>query len=114
MRKLTDVRLTRTQAQALAELKRRLCEEFGVEALVLYGSVARGEADDESDLDLLVLTPDPLSRRARHEITDAVFEVNLQYGTNFSTLVLDRDSWHDGPVSVLPIRAEVMKDGVAV
>ena len=29
-------------------------EQFGVESLRLFGSVARDEADDESDIDLLV------------------------------------------------------------
>lgn len=92
MKRLDDIALTPIQCQALDELRRRLFDKFDIENLILYGSVARGKADEESDLDLLILTAQPLTRLVRHEITDLVFEVNLGYGTNFSTLVVDRAS----------------------
>ncbi|MDX2179329.1 MAG: nucleotidyltransferase family protein [Bryobacteraceae bacterium] len=38
---------------ALDELK-RVCERFGVASLSVFGSVARGEARPNSDIDLLV------------------------------------------------------------
>ena len=110
MKRLDNI--TPSQHQALGELRRGLFGEFDIEALILYGSVARGEADEESDLDLLIVTAHPLTRLARHEITDMVFEVNLLYGTNFSTLVVDRNSWEAGVFSVLPLREEIIKDGI--
>ena len=85
-----------------------------LKVLVLYGSFARGQADPESDVDLLVVTTHPLTRWERHEITDMVFDVNLQHGTNFSTLVIDAKSWETGIISVLPIRDEIIRDGVQV
>ena len=112
MKRFDNITLAPNQHQALGELRRRLFDEFDIEALILYGSVARGEADEESDLDLLIVTARPLMRPARHEITDMVFEVNLLYGTNFSTLVVDRNSWEAGVFSVLPLRDEILKDGI--
>ena len=112
MKRLDDISLSSNQLQALDEVRRRLFHDFDVEAILLYGSVVRGEADEESDLDLLVLTTEPLTRTARHGITDAVFEVNLHHGTNLSTLVIDRSAWETGPVSVLPIWDEILKDGI--
>jgi predicted nucleotidyltransferase len=114
VKQLDSITLTSNQHRALDELRRRLFGNFNIETLILYGSVARGEADDESDFDLLVVTTQPLTRFARHEITDVVFEVNLQYGTNFSTLVVDRHSWEKGVLSVLPLRDEILKDGVVL
>lgn len=112
MKRIDEITLTPNQYQALDELRRRLFEEFDIETLVLYGSAARGGADEESDLDLLIVTERPLTRPARHEITDVVFEVNLRYGTNVSTLVIDRDSWEAGAISILPLRDEILKDGI--
>jgi predicted nucleotidyltransferase len=107
--------LPSNQHQALNELRGILSDEFAVQALVLYGSVARGEADEESDLDLLVVTDQPLTRVARHQkITDMVFEINLRYSTNISTLVVDRNSWEVGVVSVLPLKDEILKDGICL
>ncbi len=98
--------------QALKELKSRLRNTFGIEKIILYGSVARAEADSESDFDPLILTDQPMRRFERHRITDAVFEVNLRHGTNFSSLVIDQASWEAGPISILPIREEIRRDGV--
>lgn len=114
MKTLDQIRLTPGQKQGLDELRQRLTSAFDVVAISLFGSITRGEVDDESDVDLLIVTRDPLKRPVRHQITDLVFEVNLRYGTNFSTLVVDRASWETGVFSILPLRAEILEDGVAL
>jgi predicted nucleotidyltransferase len=106
--------ITPKQLQALSEIKRRVLERFEIQSFVLYGSFARGQADDESDVDLLIVTSSPLTRFERHEITDVVFDVNLHYDTNFSTLVVDLKSWETGVISVLPLRDEIIRDGIQV
>ena len=114
MKPIDNIPITTKQLEALSEIKRRLLEKFDIKAFVLYGSVARGQADEESDVDLLVVTSQPLTRFERHEITNVVFEVNLQYDTNFSTLVVDQKSWETGIISVLPVRDEIIRDGIQV
>ena len=114
MNSINEILIHPRQSAALAEIKKRIFQRFKVKALVLYGSAVRGQADEESDLDLLVVTSDPLTRFERHEITNIVFEVNLQYETNFSNLVVDQKSWESGPISVLPLRDEIMKNGIQV
>lgn len=114
MKHLDDIPTTPKQLQALVEIKRRLLERFDITTFVLYGSVARGQADEESDVDLLVVTSKALSRFERHEITNVVFEVNLHYDTNFSTLVVDLKSWETGIISVLPVHDEIIRDGIQV
>lgn len=107
--------LSLAQQRALEELKQRLNKQFDyIEHLILYGSAARGDSDDESDMDLLIITAQPLSRLRRHEITDTVFEVNLKHGTNISTMVVDLASWENGAVSVLPIKKAISRDGIAI
>jgi predicted nucleotidyltransferase len=49
------------------DFAQRLQQGIKIEALVLYGSYARGTAYDQSDIDLAVISPDfegvPMSRR---------------------------------------------------
>ncbi|NJN94579.1 MAG: hypothetical protein HC875_11025 [Anaerolineales bacterium] len=111
---LPDLSLTNTESQALQKIKVIVTTQFPVERMALFGSVVRGEADEESDIDLLVVTRQPLNRRERHQITDIVCEINLDYGTNFSTLVVDGDAWDHGPISLLSIHEEVQREGVLI
>src|SRR6266498_4931718 len=48
---MTDLR------ERLAAISRRLKEQYGAEKVILFGSYARGEATEDSDVDLLVIAP---------------------------------------------------------
>lgn len=41
-----------------AEIKNRLLEKFVLKKIILFGSQARGTADDKSDIDLLIISSD--------------------------------------------------------
>ena len=49
-----------TYAKAVTQLKDRLVKEFGerIESIVLYGSVAKKRAREDSDIDILLVTTD--------------------------------------------------------
>ncbi|MBT9173919.1 MAG: hypothetical protein DDT21_02326 [Syntrophomonadaceae bacterium] len=109
-----DLILAKEQREAVLEAKKRLMKQFSVEMLVVFGSVARGEDDEESDLDLLVVTREVMSHRDRNTISDVIFEVNYDYGTNLSVVVVDTFSWDKGVYSLIPLYSEVQRDGVVV
>ena len=112
MKTLNQINLTPAQNKALSELKKKLERDFEIINIAIFGSVVREEADRESDLDLLIITKNPLQRTLRHQITDLVCEVNLKFATNISTLVVDQAAWQLGLYSVLPIHDEILKEGV--
>lgn len=106
--------VTTVELAALGQVRRRLEQRFPLADLILYGSAVRGTRDEESDLDLLVVTADPLDRSRRRQVTDVVFDVNLEYGTNISALAVDADHWHTAHPSLLPIRQAMIDEGVPV
>lgn len=112
MKSIDELPLMISERNALSELKKRLMESFDIKSITLFGSVSRSESDNTSDIDLLILTSHPIEKLKRHEITDIVFEINLKFNTNFSTLVLDENNWENGPYSVLSIKQEIIQDGV--
>jgi len=103
-----------TLQTALSQLKAKLIADYSVERLVLFGSAVRGEMDEESDVDVLVLTRHLLTSLERNAIYDEVFRINLRYDTNISVLATDLHNWESGPLSVMPIRREVEKEGQAL
>jgi len=109
---ISHLNLTPHQEQALKKLKDKIYQKYEVEKTLIFGSVARNEADQESDLDFLVLTKNTLSHKQKHNIYGIATEINLEYGTNISVLVIEKSSWENGVYSVLAIKDEVEKDGV--
>lgn len=54
MKTLHDLQLAKNVLDALQTARNRISVEFAVDRIVLFGSVARGENDEEFDVDLLV------------------------------------------------------------
>ena len=111
---IDDLSLTMDHKQALQEAKHQLKKIFAVEKLVIFGSVARGENDENSDLDLLVVTNKIMTHRERNAMSDIIFEINYRYSTNISIVIVDSFSWNRGIYSLLPINFEILRDGVVV
>lgn len=105
---------SKKQKDALEKLRSILFADFPVNKIIIYGSAARNELSSESDIDLLIITGNPINREERHKITDMVFEINLEFGTNYSTLVVDEDSWDNGLYSVLPLKEEITNEGIVI
>ena len=55
--------LAPTASEAIAGMANRLVERFAPQMVILFGSYARGDADEDSDVDLLVVMPDVTERR---------------------------------------------------
>ncbi|SRR6056297_2737133 len=105
--------LSSNQQLALKSLKNKLArEDYPIEEYIIFGSVARGNAEKGSDLDLLALSSQPISHRSKHKIYGIVTEINLKYDTNLSILLIDKYSWNNGLYSVLSIKDEIKRDGV--
>ncbi len=73
----------------LSELKRELSTIYGsrLKYLLIYGSYARGEAEEGSDLDLMVVldqAADPLAERER--LSELLFELSLKHDVVLSVL----------------------------
>ena len=107
-----DLRLSVPLHGAIREARERLASEFHLNRLVLFGSVARGAEDEESDADLLVVLAARPTHHERDRITSLILDVNLGHGTNISELIVDQDTWDTGLVSILPIHANIEEEGI--
>ncbi len=105
-------RLKRNEIQALRELKDFLKREFPGSKIIIFGSRARGEGDEESDIDILILTPGKTDRRGRKNIIHFIFELNLRTGANISPIICSEKEWEEGVFSVLPIKNYIKEEGI--
>lgn len=85
--------------------------KIGVEVR-LYGSEARGEAHEKSDIDLLVLVPkDKVTLQDELEITAPLYDIELKIGVLINALILPKREWGR---KVTPFYENVMQDSIAL
>lgn len=98
----------------LKQLKTGLARVYGDElrALYLYGSFARGENTDGSDLDVAVILKD-FERRAAEirRTSDLIGDISLDYEITVSPLFLREKEWTTNKFSLL---RNIKAEGVAV
>lgn len=97
----------------LDELKISLRERFGNEVeLTLFGSVARGSFGADSDIDVLVLLPTPVSTDMEEEVFDLAFDVEMKYDVVFGIIVYSREEWGSSRLVSMPLHRAIETEGV--
>ncbi|HBJ72734.1 MAG TPA: DNA polymerase III subunit beta [Actinobacteria bacterium] len=81
----------------------------GVQAVILFGSIARGEATIDSDIDLAVIASRQWGRRA--ELEDLV---RTRLGNNCDILVFSPAEFTRLAASGEPVVSDILRDGVAL
>lgn len=101
--------------KAILELKKKLAGRFGPELeLFLFGSVARGEYDEFSDIDILVLVPGSVDMSLEREIIDESFEIELKYEVVFSLIIFSTDFWKSNMAKVMPLLMNVERESLRI
>jgi len=106
---------TREKITRLAkQVKEHLIKRYGkaIREVILYGSYARGEATEDSDIDLLVLVDDSVDPfEVRKSMSDLLFDMLLDDGELVSVVVLPQEFFYTRDY---PFMLNVREEGVKV
>lgn len=109
------LRLQGIQGKALMDFRDRVVKELGnrINAIILYGSVARGEAGEESDIDVLIVGRD---KEVRSKVSEISYEID--YENSFETFITPVYYTKEEIEHRIRVRSpfilEVLKDGVVL
>ncbi len=113
--------LTPQDRTALAEYIAAIQDRFPERILdvILFGSKARGDADAESDIDLLVVVDvqnieDRGFNEVRSELWRIASEVSLRHDVVISSRVFDQDRWARAKRMRLPLYRAIVTDGISL
>ena len=83
--------------------------------MILYGSYARGDYGDNSDMDIMVLTEltDDRIIQIEDEIFDAAYDIELEYGVPISVNIKNEKHFKNW-VNSLPYYSNIQKEGIII
>ncbi|MGC9094211.1 MAG: nucleotidyltransferase domain-containing protein [Candidatus Bathyarchaeia archaeon] len=97
------------------KLSERVLNELGdrIQSIVVYGSIARGEATKDSDIDVLVVSRD---KKDEEKVSDVSYEVDFE--NDFETFImpihLTGDEFEHRVKIGSPFIFEILKEGVVL
>ena len=104
------MKLSESENQALIELSRVFREQFGAKEVCLYGSAARDEMDEASDIDIFLVLPE-VNWQIEKDIIKLCFDAELKYGRVFSVVCYSVDDIQNSPLKESPLVLNVRKQG---
>ncbi len=105
--------LTEAEQQILRELVDAFRKDLGASEVLLYGSAARGELQEGSDVDLLVVLPE-VTWEIEKRVIDYCFSAELKCGRIISTVCFAARELTQSPLRVSPLVLSARKEGISL
>ena len=100
--------------EVLRRLKHSIEGRVRLSEMILFGSRARGDAESDSDMDVLVVLDGPVSKQARRIVSDNAWEVGFEAGIVVVPIVVSREGWENGPEQASLLARAVREEGVSI
>jgi predicted nucleotidyltransferase len=80
--------------------------------VILYGSRARGDADEYSDYDILVLTNGSADIPVHEKMIESIYPLELDTGAVLTLAIYNKQQWDTPLYRAMPFHRNVDREGV--
>ena len=87
------------------------CRYPFIEQVILYGSKARGDSVEESDIDILIVTEYPIPRETKYLISDIIYNNELKHDIIISAILVPQADYRN---KITPFLMNVRKEGILI
>ena len=106
--------MTDTEKEILDRFKFLVSKHVSIHKMILFGSRARGDTDQYSDMDIAVILNEPVEEKDIDYVSDCAWEAGFECGIVVVPVVFTREEWENSPErSSLLVQAAEM-EGVTV
>ncbi|MBN1900087.1 nucleotidyltransferase domain-containing protein [Candidatus Sumerlaeota bacterium] len=105
--------LTKLDREIAEEFKKSLENKFNLIDIRVYGSRARGEFSEDSDMDIFIEV-DQITPETRKLISEIAWEVGYRRNRIISTFVATPLQIEEGPLGAHPIIFQIEREGVPI
>ncbi len=112
---INTLKLTKEEKTILLELKKELHRLVGdsLAGLFLYGSKARGDSDDKSDIDVAIIVQG-LTRELKDRILTKIADIEFEHLTPLSTIVISKKDFDNLKKRERRLALDVEKEGILI
>jgi len=104
--------MTERELHIVKMISSRIKQKDSGAEVILFGSHARGQANDESGWDILILIDKPKENRTVEEMyRDEMFQLELELGEPISTFVYSKNDWETRFVYT-PLYQNIKQEGI--
>ncbi len=102
------------RAEIVTCVRKIIYDEAPGAKVILYGSEARGDAHQNSDIDLLILMDkEKLTLEDEEKITFPIYLLELSTGVLISSLIVPKKAWENRSFKT-PFYINVMNEGIEI
>ena len=109
----TTTKLSKNENSAIQELKQNVLNQYGLLQMKIFGSKVRGDYDEHSDIDLLLVLRE-VNWQIEKAISELCFEIGLKHDVLLSPVILSDDDINDKLIQSTPFYRVIEKEGVIV
>ena len=103
--------MTAIEKKILEAFKKLVATKATIKRLVLFGSRARGDADPDSDMDIVVVL-DRRTPEMESWVSDCAWEAGIDCGIVVCPIVYSADEWEKEPVQFSSFARAVKEEGI--
>ena len=103
--------MKRMEKKILTAFIKLMTNKVSLNKVVLFGSRARGDAEPDSDMDVLVVVDD-LTEEKEDYISECAWEAGFEYGVVLVPVVFNVNEWESGPERFSLLAEAIRSEGV--